>query len=141
MIFSKSLLRTSNYKIISCRFYDSTILSLTTFIMSLTAHNPGFFFPDPVLSTIPVYNTVTQSRCPTRDICSGSSGITAFQPNYAYTYDYEIETVSEMRGSSDNESKLKLKARAIVYVKSACDFTMRVHMYLYYIQLYIRYTV
>ena len=86
------------------------------------------FFLDPVVSGISVYDTVTQSRCPTRQFCSGS-GITAFQPNHEYSYDYEVETLSQMRGSSDsNESKLKFKARAVLYIKSACDYILKVKL-------------
>ena len=76
----------------------------------------------PVLNT----PTVSQSKCLTRQYCSGET-IEAFKPGHEYTYDYDIETLAEMRGSSENQSKLKIKTRAIVYVKSACDFALRVN--------------
>ena len=78
-----------------------------------------------MLSTLSVYDSVIQSKCPSKDVCQGP-GITSFQPNYAYTYDYEVETVSEMRGSSDNQSRMKIKARALIFARSSCSFALKV---------------
>ena len=80
-----------------------------------------------MLSTLSVYDSVIQSKCPSKDVCQGP-GITSFQPNYAYTYDYEVETVSEMRGSSDNQSRMKIKARALIFARSSCSFVLKVHI-------------